>query len=155
LTLQRVHDLLLELSTSDMFVTVFYGVLHLPTRRFRYARAGHDYPLLYRHQDGSIQLLESRGRFLGMLSPLTPLEEPEVQLAAGDVLVFYSDGITDAHSEADERFGLERVEALLAAHHDAPPDTLCDVILSAVAAFQRSAPQFDDQTLLVMRVDSM
>jgi sigma-B regulation protein RsbU (phosphoserine phosphatase) len=153
LTLQRVHNLLLEVSTSDMFVTVFYGVLHLHTREFHYARAGHDQPLLYRGQDGSIQLLEGQGRFLGMM-PTLKLEDREVQLAAGDVLVFYSDGITDAPSVAGERFGLERVQALLTAHGDVAPDTLCDAILFAVEKFQGSAPQFDDQTLLVMQVDS-
>ncbi len=150
-TLQRVHDLLLTLSTSDMFVTVFYGVLHLPTRRLRYARAGHDRPLLCR--GASAQWLEGQGRFLGMIQPLL-LEDRQVQLVAGDVLVCYSDGITDAQNEAGERLGLEPVRSLLAAHADADPDLLCDAILTAVADFQGLTPQFDDQTLLVMRVDT-
>jgi len=153
LTLQRVHNLLLEVSTSDMFVTVFYGVLHLPTRQFCYARAGHDQPLLYQSHDGSIRLLGGRGRFLGMM-PSLELEDYQIQLAAGDVIVFYSDGITDANNAAGERFGLGHVHALLTTHHDAAPDTLCDAILAAVTEFQGSAPQFDDQTLLVMQVDS-
>jgi len=149
-TLRRVHDRLLAISTSDMFVTVFYGVLHLPTRRLRYARAGHDYPLL--HRGASAQLLEGQGRFLGMIQSLT-LEDRQVQLAAGDVLLCYSDGITDAQNEAGARFGLEPIRSLLVTHAGAAPDELCDAILTAVADFQGATPQFDDQTLLVMRVD--
>ncbi|MBU0494907.1 MAG: SpoIIE family protein phosphatase [Chloroflexi bacterium] len=151
-TLQRVHDLLLEVSTSDMFVTVFYGVFHRPTHRFRYARAGHDQPLWHSTQDGSTHLLKGRGRFLGMLSPLE-LEDYEVQLAPGDVIVSYSDGITDAHNPAGERFGLPRVQALLEAHLQDEADSLCDTILDAVGEFQAGSAQFDDQTLLVMRVN--
>lgn len=152
-TLQHVHDLLLKVSTSDMFVTVFYGVLHRHTLEFQYARAGHDQPLLYRGQDNSTQLLKGRGRFLGMI-PNLQLDEYTIQLTDGDVILLYSDGITDACNEDNDRFGLQRVQTLLVDHSSAAPEALCDNILNAVTEFQGTAPQFDDQTLLVMQVGS-
>ncbi len=147
-----VNDLLLDLSSDDdMFVTVFYGVLHLDDRRLTYVRAGHDKPLL-RHGDGTLDILDGAGRFLGML-PGLQVEEKTVELRSGDRLVMYSDGVPDANNQSGERYGLDRLHATLQPPHIDRADQLAAAILNDVLDFQGDAPQFDDITLLVAAID--
>ena len=147
-----VNDLLLDVSSEDdMFVTVFYGVLHMDTRQLTYVRAGHDRPLL-RHADGAIDVLDGAGRFLGMLPGLS-VEEKTLELRSGDRLVMYSDGVPDANNAAGERYGLDRLRACLRPPHTDRAVDLAAAILNDVLIFQGNAPQFDDITLLVAAID--
>ncbi len=147
-----VNELLLEVSTSDdMFVTAFYGVLHLEDRRLTYVRAGQDKPIL-QHIDGTVEMLEGRGRFIGMLPALT-VEEHTVNLVSGDRLVLYSDGITDAGNAAHESFGLLRLQKTVNDHRGESAEQIAAEIYADVLEFQGDAPQFDDITLLVAAID--
>lgn len=151
-----VHNGLLEASSNDdMFVTVFYGVLHWPTRRLRYVRAGQDKPLLFRAGGAGPVRLEAEGRFLGMLSDLT-LEEREIQLQPGDVLVAYSDGVPDAVNEAGEAYGVERLVHLIERHcaECASAEAVSTAIFEDVFAFRAAAAAFDDITVLAMRCNA-
>lgn len=149
-----VHNGLLEVAENDdMFVTVFYGVLHTPTGTLCYVRAGQDKPMLYRHSGGVPERLEAEGRFLGMLPGLV-LEEQQVQVAPGDLLVAYSDGVPDAVNPANESYGQERLMEVLEAHRTSSADEVCDAVLKDVFAFRGPAPAFDDITLLVMRAEA-
>jgi serine phosphatase RsbU (regulator of sigma subunit) len=148
-----VHDGILEVSTNeDMFVTVFYGVLHTPTGQLRYIRAGQDKPLLFRGDTGLPQLLDAEGRFLGMLPGLT-LEERSVDLRFGDMLVAYSDGVPDAVNEQDEAYGTARLINLVAQNRSATAADVCAAIFGDVFAFRGSAPAFDDITVLVAKCE--
>ena len=147
---QAVHNGLMEISsTDDMFVTAFYGVVDLRSGQLCYIRAGQDKPLLFRAAGGPPMALEAEGRFLGMLPDLE-LEEREVRLSPGDLLVAYSDGVTDAINEAEESFGLERLINLLAPRLGCSADEVCADIFSEVFKFRGSAEAFDDITVLVM-----
>ncbi len=147
-----VNDLLLDVSSDDnMFVTAFYGVLHLDDLCLTYARAGQDRPVL-QHADGSADLLEGVGRFLGML-PGLEIEERTVELRSGDRLVMYSDGVTDANNHADEPYSSERLRRVIAQHRAGNAGALADAIFQDVLAFQGDASQFDDITLLVAAID--
>ncbi len=149
-----VHNGLLEVAENDdMFVTVFYGVLNLASGRLSYVRAGQDKPLLFRAGGGPPERLEAEGRFLGMLPGLT-LEEREVTVNPGDLLVAYSDGVPDAIDLAGDSYGLERLTALLDAHRGDSPNAVCKAILNDVFAFRGLAPAFDDITVLVMRSEA-
>lgn len=148
---RAVNDLLLDVSSDDnMFVTAFYGVLHMDQRLLTYVRAGHDRPLL-RRADGTVDVLDGAGRFLGMLSGLH-VEERTVELRPGDRLVLYSDGVPDAINLAGERFGADRLRAIVQSQA-ADAATLAEAIFTSVLAFQGGAPQFDDITLLVAAID--
>jgi phosphoserine phosphatase RsbU/P len=148
-----VHNGLLEVAENDdMFVTVFYGVLHLPTGDLRYVRAGQDKPLLFRRAGGPPERLEAEGRFLGMLPGLN-LEERQVTVAPGDLLVAYSDGVPDAVNMAVESYGTERLIDLLERQRQSTAQQVCDAILADVFAFREPAPAFDDITVLVMRAE--
>lgn len=150
-TLLDVHNLLLRASSADMFVTAFYGVLNARTRELRYARAGHDRPILYRGRTGEMSLLEGEGRFLGMIEGIE-LEERLVQLWPGDLLVLYSDGLTDALNLSGERYCVKWLMDSVAAHADKPTSQLCDAVFDQVLTFQGQACQFDDMALMVVRV---
>jgi sigma-B regulation protein RsbU (phosphoserine phosphatase) len=148
-----VHAGLMEVSANDdMFVTAFYGVLHLPTGMLNYVRAGQDKPLLYRAAGGPPERLEAEGRFLGMLEGLV-LEERNVTLGPGDLLVAYSDGIPDAINTNMDDYGLERLIALIDRNRMQPASVVCQSIFDDVFAFRGRADAFDDITVLVTRCD--
>jgi sigma-B regulation protein RsbU (phosphoserine phosphatase) len=146
----RVHEGLLEASSTDeMFVTAFYGVLDCHTGLLRYVRAGQERPLLLRGDGSPVEALPGDGRFLGQLEGLH-LDECEVILRPGDLLMLFSDGVPDAVNPAGERFDSARLRALLAMQRGKHPRRAVEALVESVIAFQGSAPQFDDMTLLVV-----
>ncbi len=148
-----VHRWLLEVSSeANMFVTAFYGVLTPATGRLRYVRAGQDKPIWLKHGETGHTELDGQGRFLGMMEELE-LEEREVWLKPGDILVAYSDGVPDAVNEADENYGQPRLMTLLEAHRDDSAKGICDAIFGDVFAFRKTASAFDDITALIAKAD--
>ena len=148
-----VHNGLLEVSTNDdMFVTVFYGVLNTRSGMMRYVRAGQDEPLLFRAAGGPPEALFAEGRFLGMWPDLK-LEELNVQLHPGDLLVAYSDGVTDAVDGGGAIYGKERLIALVEGQRAEAPKVVCSAIFNDVLEFRGEAPAFDDITVLVTRCE--
>jgi serine phosphatase RsbU (regulator of sigma subunit) len=149
--LTNVHRLLLELGKPEMFVTVFYGVVDATTRRLTYACAGHDRPLLLR--EGVVQTLGGEGTFIGFpdMDDLR-LTEEQMDLAPGDRLVLYTDGLSDALAPDGRRFGLGRLVSTLQSHADLPPNELCAITFAELDAYQGDAGQYDDMTMLVVEV---
>ena len=146
-----VHAGLLEVSASDdMFVTAFYGVLHVPTGALQYVRAGQDKPLLFRAEGGPPEPLEAEGRFLGMLENLV-LEQRWVTLKPGDMLLTYSDGVPDARNEAQELLDVERVEAVFLANAADSAQGLVDQLVTETFHHIGAARQFDDITVMAAR----
>jgi serine phosphatase RsbU (regulator of sigma subunit) len=131
----------------DAFVTAFYGVLHRPSGCLTYVRAAQDRPLLLRPNQAPVSL-PGDGRFLGMLPDLV-LREEVVTLQPGDSLLLYSDGVTDAHNEADERYGLERLTRVFGSVAGYGQATL-DRLAQAVNAWRGQAAAFDDVTMLLV-----
>lgn len=149
---RSVNDLLLDVTTSDdMFVTAFYGVLHLDDRKLTYVRAGQDKPIL-QHADSRSEVLDGRGRFIGML-PMLSVDEHTIDLAPGDRLLLYSDGVTDAGNLAHESYGVPRLRTLVRDHRADSAEQIAAAIFDDVLTFQGEAPQFDDMTLVVAAID--
>lgn len=148
-----VHRGMLGVAKSaDSFVTAFYGVLHRPSGRLTYVRAGHDRPLLY--QPGcAVEMLRGNGRFLGMWPELS-FKEYDIQLEPGSRLVLYSDGVTDAVNPYGERYGVGRLQQVLQDNGHLPASELKDYIATDVARFCQNAPAFDDLTLLIVEAVS-
>ena len=145
-----VHKGMLAIATnSDVFVTAFYAVLHRPSGRLTYVRAGHDRPLLLRKDQ--VTSLPGKGRFLGMLEDLN-LEEYILQLQAGDRLIMFSDGVPDAVNEMDEHFGNGRLAATLESGKHLDTSSLSHHIVADINRWAGNAPAFDDLTLLIMGV---
>jgi len=149
--LLSVHKLLLEMSHSDMFVTVFYGVLDSMQGNLRYARAGHDRPLLFSPAIGVMRMLTGKGTALGFFEEMD-LEEVTVELHPGDLLILYTDGITDANSLAGELFGVQRLCDHVCKAGSRCAGDLCDHLFQMVDLFQAGAAQYDDMALMVVQV---
>jgi serine phosphatase RsbU (regulator of sigma subunit) len=140
-----------ELGEPSMFVTTFYGVVDRAARRLTYARAGHDRPFLVRGRHA--QELDGRGAILGLLeADQLGLSEERVDLAPGDRLVLFTDGLTDSLSPTGEPYGSMRLRAFLEAHGNSPSRELCDAVFAELAAYQGGAEQFDDMAVLVTEV---
>lgn len=144
----RVHNRLIELTgVQSMFVTAFYAIIDTQSGQLRYARAGHERPLHYRQ--GQVSRLPGDGRFLGMFDGFSA-DERELQLLPGDLLVLFSDGVTDAMNTAGEQFGIERLSHIVRKRAPLGAQAVCDAVFDGVLAFQETAAQFDDITLQVI-----
>jgi phosphoserine phosphatase RsbU/P len=136
-------------STSGMFVTLFYGVLDARDRSLTYVNAGHNPPLVCA-PDGSFSELPATGMALGAV-PDAAYGAGTAVLGPGDVLVLYTDGITEAENPAQEMFGEDRLREAIAGVRTLPAAAIVAAILEAVQAFSSPAPQSDDITLMVVR----
>jgi predicted ester cyclase len=112
--LSRVNETLVARIPSNMFVTCFYAILDPKSATLSYANAGHDLPYM-RHSDGDAEELRARGMPLGLM-PGMIYEEVEVSLREGKSVLFYSDGLVEAHDPKGEMFGFPRLRALVAEH---------------------------------------
>jgi len=143
--LRRVNDLLIPQIPTGMFVTCLVLVIDTATGRTQYANAGHNLPYLRR--DGTVVQLQARGMPLGLM-PDSAYDEHETVIELGDLLLLYSDGITEQHDVAGEMFGFDRTSALLV---DASSgDDLVDDAVSALARFSAGVEQEDDITLVTL-----
>jgi serine phosphatase RsbU (regulator of sigma subunit) len=149
--LRQVHRQLMEINEAGMFVTLFYGALHGPTRELRYARAGHELPLICDAQGALIALPEAPGLPLGAADDIF-LDEQSVVLAPGSTLLLYTDGVTDALDGRGNQFGFDRLSQSLVQHRSAPAQVICDRLLEVTERHRAEAPQYDDTTLAVVRV---
>jgi len=148
--LRQVNRALSAQSSAEMFVTVFYAVLDPTTRRLTYTNAGHDRPLVRRASpDARIEQLPGGGLPLGMFGEVR-LADATLTLAPGDVLVAYTDGLTEAFNADGEMFGDERLLQTVRALPTASAKELLEAIMAHVTTFTGGAPQSDDITLLVM-----
>ncbi len=148
-TLRRVNNLLQDMSSSMLFVTVLYGILELSSGRFSYARAGHELPILVR-ADGSLPSLPpSVGMLMGMF-PEILIDESTIELFTGDKILLFSDGATDASNSLEQTFGNHRLEQALQSCPASHAQGVCDYLLTAVLNHQQNTPQFDDITLVAI-----
>lgn len=148
--LERANRLLLEDTASEMFVSVFYGIIDPSTGELRYASAGHNPPLLCRGKEGPSEQLEAPGIILGIIEDVH-LEERSVQMEAGDTLILYTDGVTEAINAEEEQFGEERLRTFTCAGRTQDLATLRRSLLAAVEEFCQGQPPFDDITLVLVR----
>jgi serine phosphatase RsbU (regulator of sigma subunit) len=146
--LAEANEILYPDILANMFVTCFYGVLEPESGRLRYANAGHDLP--YERHDGRVDKLRARGMPLGLM-PDMGYEEKEAVLAAGDDLLFYSDGLVEAHDPKGEMFGFSRLQDLVRAHRSGD-SSLIAFLLSELARFAGEGwEQEDDITLVTLQ----
>lgn len=147
----RVHDLLLKVSTAEMFVTAFYANLNHKTRQMTYIRGGHDRPVFYEAVSQEIRLLDAPGRFLGLLPNLI-IRQDNLKFETGDVLVCYSDGVTDAVRPDDhEMYGLTRLQQIIAQEGHQSAQQLANIIIKDIDQFRNGEEQPDDLTLLITK----
>jgi len=150
-TLRRVHRHIMEINDAGMFVTVLFGVLSATAREFRYARAGHELPIVYDAQGQSIKLAHAPGLPLGAADEIV-LDEQTLVLTPGSTLLFYTDGVIDALDASGQQFGLERLHQALLVERNNPAQVVCDKLLEISEVFRADTPQYDDITLVAVQV---
>ncbi len=151
--LRQVNDLLYPDCEQGMFVTAVYGALDPKTGRFTYANAGHNPPMLLRAgvvEALKPELLTRTGIALGVIEHAEMFER-SIDLAPGDRLIFYTDGITEAFSAAGDMFGDERLQNVLTASTVETTEAILDEIEAAVDHFVADTPVSDDITLIALR----
>jgi sigma-B regulation protein RsbU (phosphoserine phosphatase) len=137
---------------AGMYVTAVCGVLDLDRRAVSFATAGHEPPVLVRGTDGRCDPLETEGgRILGLIEggdyPVST-----VTLGAGDALVMYTDGVSEAQDPAGDFFGAERLLAATTRHARGPASALTSGLLQDVKTFAATAPQSDDITVMTVKL---
>jgi serine phosphatase RsbU (regulator of sigma subunit) len=145
--LRKANDPLFTDIPPNMFVTCLYAVLDPESGHLSYANAGHDLP--YIHRNGEAEELRARGMPLGLM-PGMGYEEKEIVLGEGESLLFYSDGLVEAHNPQREMFGFPRLQAFVVEHGE--QETLVDSLLDDLYSFVGEGwEQEDDITLLTLR----
>jgi sigma-B regulation protein RsbU (phosphoserine phosphatase) len=147
--LERTNRILVEERRTALFITAQVIALDVASGRFRLANAGHEPPLI-RRAGGGLEEVDARGVLVGAF-PTLALEERAGALAPDDLLLLYTDGVTDARAPNGERFGDERLRAIVGAAKATSARDLVDEIARASAAFGEGEPAADDITLLAVR----
>jgi phosphoserine phosphatase RsbU/P len=146
-TITRVNLALYKRGIESRFVTLMYGTLE-PNGRLTYCNAGHNPPLVF--GSNGIKRLEVGGPIVGLFEGAR-YEEETITLAPGDILVVFSDGVSEALSAGGEEYGEERIIAVASKHGSAAPADLLQALFADVRAFSKGAPQSDDITAMVLR----
>lgn len=148
--LSAVSELLVEDNTTNMFVTVFYGVLDVESGTLVYANGGHNPPLVVSPAGSVEPLPKVRGAALGMF-PDQRFGDTSITLPPGGTLFLYTDGVTEALSPDKTLFGDGRLSTALAAHGADAPSLILEAVLQAVDDFAAGTPKPDDVTCLAVR----
>jgi len=149
--LDRLNQIFLDNLPSNSYFTLFYGVFDVGANRLTWANAAHLPGLHFEARSGGVTWLDSTGGAVGLL-PGTTYETRELAFAPGDVFVFYTDGITEAHGPADEEFGGERLAAVVRERRGQPAAAIVAAVHDAVAAFRADGAPADDATVIVVRI---
>jgi len=144
----EANERLCENNDAGMFITAWMGILHIDTGLVEFVNAGHNPPLL--KQNGEFTYLRSQAGFVLAGIEAINYEVQQVQLEAGDTLLLYTDGLTEAMNTSEELFGEDRVLAALAGKPDMSARDLIAYLKESVAVFVDEAEQSDDITMLVL-----
>jgi sigma-B regulation protein RsbU (phosphoserine phosphatase) len=147
----RTNDLIIDEMDSGMFVTLYHSQFYQDGRSV-HINAGHNPPLFYQHHTNTITALPIGGRAVGWF-PENPLEQVDIQLRAGDVILYYTDGLTEAENHGGDVYGDDRLTQVFRQHVDLPASDIVARVQADVMAFCDGKPLFDDITLLVIRYD--
>jgi sigma-B regulation protein RsbU (phosphoserine phosphatase) len=140
-----------DLTGVELFITMFYLEYLSDTRTLKYANAGHNLALLLRLGDATCTPLDAEGLVLGVRREVD-FEERSIELAAGDRLLLYTDGVTDAQNPEGEYFDVARLCALFSAYRTLPPEALIEQLLAEVRAFSGHTPLRDDISMVTLQV---
>jgi phosphoserine phosphatase RsbU/P len=148
-TVTSINEYLAENTPANRFVTLFIGELEPETGYLKFINAGHNPPIIGR-ADGTIEQLSSGGLPLGIM-PFAEYEIGHAQIDPGDVLVVYSDGVTEANNINEDEFGIERLQNVIKAHVSQSASRIRDRVEAALSDFTGTAAPNDDITLVIVK----
>lgn len=135
----------------DKFITAFTGIYDRRTGHFNYVNAGHDPPMLVR-ADGSVEQLDKGGILLGVMKNM-PYERGTVEMHPGDLVMMFTDGVTEAMGPAEEEYTPERLEACLLAHHQDAAQLIINAVQTDIVAHTGDVAELsDDRTMVLLKV---
>jgi phosphoserine phosphatase RsbU/P len=148
----NLNRLVYESSGPDRYATFFLAVVDSSSRILNYVNAGHNSPILLRASgaDADVLRLDEGGTVVGLM-PDGCWVQGQVILKSGDLLVAFTDGISEAMNASDEEWGVDRLIAALRSTFATPPQAMLDRIMARADSFVATAPQHDDMTLIIMR----
>ena len=144
------NNVIAQDSKAGMFVTLFYGTLSEKNRTLTYVNAGHNPPVVFRNKDGSLEELMPTGIVLGAVEHREYFSRT-IDIGPDDIIVMYTDGITESINAREEMFGEERLYTIIKKSARLPAREILADILEAVQQFTGDVPQFDDITLMVIK----
>lgn len=148
----KLNELLhADLDRAGYFITACCAIFDAPTRELSYASAGHPPALLLRAGETRCTTLNAEGRLLG-IDKIVDFIDVKVKLHTGDIVVFYTDGITEAQSESGEMYGVERLGNAVAVNRAAEPEDVVARVLEELGSFTGGRPAEDDVTIVVMKL---
>ena len=147
---ELINDLISENTSDGRFITFCWGVLNQQNKTLRYVNAGHNPPILVR--EGKIKKLTTGGIILGVMKTMIPYESEELQLQKDDVIVFFTDGISEAMNSKGEEFSDERLEKIVIESTGFCSKDILSKIRNEVVDFVSGAVQSDDLTMIVLKV---
>lgn len=147
----KLNRLIYNNSTSEKFITFVICLYDIPTRTLKYVNAGHNFPFIIRAA-GGFEELNSGGTCLGFFEE-TPYEEGSLTLLPGDVLLLYTDGVTEAMNRKGDLFGEARLYSTLSSLLAKDARSIQDALLDSIRAFSGGTPQADDITTVLLKID--
>ncbi|MEX2600870.1 MAG: SpoIIE family protein phosphatase [Balneolaceae bacterium] len=147
----RINDLIHENTPSDKFVTFFWAKFFHKEKRLRYVNAGHNPPVLIRSGSDTPEELDESGLILGAMPASVPYKEIDVELKTGDILVMYTDGVTESFNEEEEEFGEERLFQTILSNREHGAKEIQQAIVDQVFAYSGDTLS-DDMTMIVFKV---
>lgn len=152
--MQRANRALASCLERNSFISAAFFVIHTLSRTVQYARAGHCPVLYYRAAEGKAEYLSDEGAALGMLRNAgynQLIKENQLTVQPGDLLILYTDGITEARNSQGEDFGFERLSGLISRLHNLPASELVKQVIEALYSFTGTRNINDDYTLLIVK----
>jgi serine phosphatase RsbU (regulator of sigma subunit) len=140
--------------SSDRFATLFFAVFNMKNKTMRYTNAGYGPLMIYKAKQKRCQLVSPpEGSFpIGVMSDVDYLEEKPIKLARGDAVFLFTDGIHEARNVKENEYGIERLSELIPSFADKGSKEMANLIVNDVLKFVGDAEQYDDMTLMVMKV---
>ncbi len=146
----RINDLTVMNMSQNKFITFFWGVFNPQKRELRYVNAGHCAPFIIR-SDASVERLERGGIILGIMKTLTPYEEDAVVLRSEDLLVLFTDGVSEAMNAEGLEFSEEKLEEILRHNRNSSAQSIIDAVRQELLIHTKGTPQSDDITMVVLK----
>jgi sigma-B regulation protein RsbU (phosphoserine phosphatase) len=148
--LTLVNQQVLSQARSGMFVTGLYGILETQKSTFTFSNGGHNLPLLRHSDNGKVESIRIPGMAMGIMED-SSYQDHLIRISDGDIVLLYTDGVTDATDSTGQSFGLDRLSRLLSGARVASSEELLHYLQEQIEAFVAGAKQFDDLTLVALR----
>ena len=148
--LNELNKIIYSDITEDMFITMIHSKYNRENKTLYYSNAGHNPLVVYRAKEDTVELHTVKGVAIGFLDEYR-YKQGEIQLDKGDIVIFYTDGITEAENKDKEMFGTDRLKEVIYQNKDKSPKELREEILEAINRFRKDYEQTDDLTFVILK----